>query len=38
MHNVVTIADNTVLYNLNFLREWTVNVLIKNKVKLKKKK
>ena len=38
MYNMVTIVDNTTLYNLNLLREWNLNVLIKKKKKPKQKK
>lgn len=31
MYKMVTIADNTVLYERNFLREYNVNVLIKRR-------
>ena len=40
MYNLVTIIDNTVLYNWNLLREQNLNVLTKDKnfIGQKKKK
>ena len=35
MYNMVTIVDNTVLYNSNFLRKHNLNVLTKKKKKKK---